>query len=327
MQLSNKFLDIWCTKKTESKSDTYKASPEFLRKFGNLRLRPLERKWLMEPVKQKEMVENGFSEKEVEDSQRFLTRLNGFYSSIRLDIQIPYSGITAEDMVQLSRFHSIPYLVKKPRAGGRFFHPGVSYQRISSSLRPLITINGEETSEIDLSASVLQFLGIVAKGIVSEKRLGLGNGADPYLYFLDELNSKENLDLYQENPISRDELKKVLYTAAFSLRDSQELNLNRKLRQMNRNYTHKGLENLFPDFFEMLKKLKEHSPLHQTVFREESRYAQRVLEEGCLKEGVIIFPIHDSFITSKKKIKALSNIMNNVSKKLYGRKLIYKVKY
>ena len=121
-----------------------------------------------------------------------LKDLNNFYSPLRLSLKMPSSGITYIDKIDLSRFNSIPHFQSKPLAGNRLFHsgPGSSYQSISSNLRPFLTINGEKTTEIDISASTLQFLNLVlekytGKSFMSKQTLSNG---DPYEYFLERIN-------------------------------------------------------------------------------------------------------------------------------------------
>ena len=126
MRFDEKFLKRWFKQKFEFGYYHFKANDCFLGEFGNLELRPLQKRWRSKPVNDHEMRACGFSKGDIVEAYKFLKALNGFYSSLRLDIERPQSGITAEDTIQLSRFHGTPYLVKKPKAGGRFFHPEVS---------------------------------------------------------------------------------------------------------------------------------------------------------------------------------------------------------
>ena len=142
MKWDDQFIDKWFKHGCDFGYSNFRANANFLSRFGMLESKPLEKKWRCSVLNPDEMTENGFSDEEIQDSVRFLSELNEFYSSLRLDIPLLNSGITNEDRIQLSRFHGIPYLVKKPKAGGRFFHPETSYQRISSSLRQMMTING-----------------------------------------------------------------------------------------------------------------------------------------------------------------------------------------
>ncbi|MDP3987173.1 MAG: hypothetical protein Q8P81_03040 [Nanoarchaeota archaeon] len=330
MQIKEEFLERWFNKKHERGQLHFRASQDFLSAFGGMSIEPLRRIWNINSVNEEEMLENGFSEEDVTDSINFLSELNKFYSFLELGISLPQSGITAEDRVQMSRFHGIPYLVKKPRAGGRFFHPEVSYQRISPTFRRTMTINGEQTSEIDISAATLQFLNIALEDHTSASiRDSVLEREDPYDYFLSILNSENVGRQYQEQQMARDAVKELVYTAIYSQNGSQEKNVDRKLRLMNRNYRCKDLVDFFPEFFEGVSELHSNVPLplYAVIFREESRYAQRVLERGCLEERIPILPIHDSFITGESNLRDLMDIMDAVSEEMYGRRLKHKQKY
>lgn len=320
----------WYSCKQDGRGFSFKASPDFIDEFGDMKLRPLERIWRNGCVKRKEMLECGHSEAEIEQMEAFLKQLNGFYSSVRVGIEIPDSGVNAEDRALITRFHSIPFLVAKPRAGCRFFHPGVSYQRIGSSLRHLLTINGRATSEVDISAATLQFLNIaLEKKNIGSIRESILSYADPYQYFLSTLNSPSNLARDGWKRIDREGVKCLVYTAIYSDAQDQSANLSYKLRAMNRRETASQFVNLFPELFEALSALRSSTPIpmHRIITQEESRYAKTILEEGCLERGIPILPLHDSFIAPRSKIKNLQNIMQNAANKMYGRPLVYKRKF
>jgi len=135
MRFDKAFLDKWFKQDYDNGYRIFRANHEFLSVFGNLEVKPLEKKWHNHVLNIGEMFENGFSNEEINRAICFLEELNKFYLSLRLNIRTLGSGITAEDRIQLSRFNAIPYLVKKAKAGGRFFNPGSSYQRISSPIR------------------------------------------------------------------------------------------------------------------------------------------------------------------------------------------------
>ena len=137
-------------------------------------------------------------------------------------------------------------------------------------------------------------------------------------FFLDKLDC-----------VQRDELKTVLYTAIYSEKNKQRNNVNRKLRRLDIPYKSDELEFLFPEFFEALDVLKTELkfPPHVEVFKEESRYCQGVLEKGCLELKLPIIPIHDSFITIRKHIPELQDIMDETSDELYRRRLSHKTKF
>lgn len=330
LHIEREFVDRWFKHEWEGRYHTFKANAAFIDRFGALEIRPLQKRWRSIAVDWCAMFAEGFSDDEVKDAIDLLTELNEFYTTLQLDIRAPKSGLSAEDRIELSRFHGVPFLVKKPKAGGRLFHPETSYQRISSSLRPLLTINGERTSEIDLTAATMQFLNIALRrhALNSLDALVLSNG-DPYQYFLSTLNSQPVLGAHTERPMEREALKTLLYTAIYSSESKQEVNVNRKLRLMGREYKHKDLTSFFPEFFGALTALRSRTgrPLHMVIYKEESSYAQRVLRKGCLEERIPVLPLHDSFIVPRQEVDHLRAIMDAVALELYERRLAYKQKY
>ncbi len=330
MRVRDEFLETWFKEGYDSGYREFKANSNYFQTFGNIVLEPLERKWGLMAVNDEEMIKNGFTNEEIEDSITFLNNLNDFYSSLRLKIDIPTSGISAEDRILLSRFHGIPFLRKRPKAGGRFFHPGSSYQNISEVLRQTMTIEGKETSEIDLNAAIIQFLDLALKrnelNSIEDILLSFN---DHYEYFMSTLNSDNFLYQHEDKPIGRDQLKELIYTILCSPIEKQEHYTNGKLIRAGHNYTYSTLVSVFPDFFNSISMLSEKTglPLYGALYKEESVFAQKVLEKGCLEERLPILPLHDSFITTTTNSARLKEIMDEVSEKLYGRTLSYKHKY
>ena len=100
-----------------------------------------------------------------------------------------------------------------------------------------MTINGERTSEIDLSAATLQFLNIVLEQQSLESIDTLLDNEDPYDYFLSTINSSEFLDNYREGkPVEREDLKTILYTAIYSSQNKEAAHVNRNLRLMKKRF-------------------------------------------------------------------------------------------
>jgi len=330
MILDEAFVNKWLKQKSENGYRSFRANPGFIEHFGHLELKPLEKKWSCDCLNEEEMKECGFSDKEIADACDFLSELNKFYSSLRLGISMPHTGLTAEDRIRLSRFHAIPFLVKKPKTGGRLFQLGSSYQRINSALRQMMTMDGEKTSEIDLAAATIQFLDIALRSHSLDSLEGsVLSHEDPYQYFLSTLNSPYFLDRFDEEPIERETLKDLLYTAIYSSESRQKSNVNRKLRLMEKRYRHNALVSNFPEFFTALSELRSVTglSLHMVINREESSYAQEVLQESCLERRLPVLPIHDSFITTVSNCGNLKEIMDSVSESRYGRKLSHKRKY
>jgi hypothetical protein len=331
MHFEEDFREKWCIEKRSSGGLGYKASDKFLEKFADIPIQPLERIWRNGAVVRTEMIRSGYSEEETKQISDFMKRLNTFYSDVRVNLDMPSSGINAEDRINLARIHTIPFLVVKPLAGGRMFHPESSYQRISSPLRKRLTINGEKTAELDLRAATLQFLDKVLekKGLEQINYTILSN-PDPYFYFLNRINDPSNLARDGWIKMDRDSVKNLVYTSIFSSKKEEGSNLSYKLRNLGSSATHKEFVGLFPEFFRSLEALRESTmgtPLHMIINREESGYARSVLETGCMGERIPILPLHDSFITTASHVHDLERVMNDTAKRLYGRELLYKRKY
>jgi hypothetical protein len=226
-------------------------------------------------------------------------------------------------------------------SGGRLFHSGAgsSYQRISGNLRPFLKINRKETIEIDITAATIQFLSVVSKkylgkNLLSKRYLSF---EDPYQFFLTRLNSDSFQMQYGQNEqISRDSLKNIIYTLAYSPSRFEKSYVNRCLRLLGQRYSYLDLKDEFPEFCELIHKLKfiplpecgdKNHPSYLLIFKEESRYAREVLKRGCLDEKFPILPLHDSFITPKDCYSKLEKIICDVSKDLYGHVLMHKRKF
>jgi hypothetical protein len=336
---SEEFFSKWFKSKNEQGFFHFKANTKFISKLSDIKIEPVERNnYKTAEYRDEFLTENGFSKKEADEIQRFQDNINEFYRSLRLNIIMPNSGITGEDKIDLSRFNSVPHLQYKPKAGGRFFQsgPGGSYQRISNSLRPFLTINGEKTSEIDITAATIQFLNITLEKFLGHSPIskkGLSQG-DPYKYFLDKINSPEFKNAHKEKQnLSRDNLKNLIYTLIYSSSSSEQRNINRHLKIMGKHYYYSDLEKKFPEFFKVISEFKtlplidgKIYPAHITIYKEESKFAREVLERGCLEKKIAILPIHDSFITTSKNVKKLEHIIRDVSQELYGYILPYKQK-
>lgn len=327
MRYDGEFIEKWFRTEKVNGYYVYGSNSRFLQTFGHLEIEPLLRNWRQDAVNREEMKAEGFEDQDIFDAEVFLEGLNFYYSDVRVSIAMPTSGLTPKDRIDLSRFHGIPYLVKKPKTGGRFFHPESSYQRLRSELRPMIKINGEETSEVDLSAAVLQFLNISLEQRGLSTLESMFEHDDPYDYFLGTMNSEEFLRRYLETPTEREGLKSILYTAIYSTDVTQERHVNYRLR--GREFRFHDLLDYFADFFGALGDLRERGSqyLHKVINREESRFAQEVLTRGCIDEHIPILPIHDSFIVPRAAAQDLTGILDETAQKMYGKHLRYKQKY
>lgn len=340
------FLSKWFNSKESFGFISFTPSTSFLETFGHLELQPLlKRSYSNKSFSDGVLVECGVSASQARDIESFQEALNNYYSSVRVGLRFPASGIRAEERVDVARFNGIPNLHYSPRSGNRLFHcgPGTSFQRIPASLRPFLTIDGEETTEIDISAATIQFLNIVLERDFGLKLIDKGNlsSGDPYKPFLDRINGSQGR-------FDRESLKKVLYTLIYSDIKKQRTNVSRKLRLMGGPVSYEQLEYWFDDFFDALEVVKTAPPTrestnngqtsadfgeirvhppHLLIFREESRFARSVLEECCLRQGFVVLPIHDSFLTQRRNHDRLERVISDVSFKDYGYVLGHKTKF
>jgi len=163
LRFNKEFLNAWFEIKQETNKLVFKANPKFISSFGNLKPEFLLRRTADEEYFKERGwdYQNIFSEDEKKEIKLFLNDLNQYYfSNIELSLPNIASGISLKEKLDLGRFHAIPHLQWRPKAGGRFFHTGKGYQNLSKNLRQFLRINGENVSEIDLNAAVLQFLYI-----------------------------------------------------------------------------------------------------------------------------------------------------------------------
>lgn len=339
------FFSQWFNSKQEKGYFHLKASPEFISKFGDIKIQPIEREeYSFTTYDNKFLIKNNIEISESREIENFLKELNYFYQKVKVNLGTPQSGISAQDRIDLSRFNSTPHFQYKPLAGNRLYHsgPGSSYQRISSNLRPFLTINGRETTEMDISASTIQFMNIVLEkhsGNAPLSKLFLSKG-DPYSYFLDKINSEEFLRKYrQPHKLRRDELKDIVYTLIYSPLSSQKRNVNRHLKINGQNYFYEDFKSEFPEFMLAIEELKSISPIinnnhvdeknsaYKLIFREESKYLREVLKRSCLQQGIPVLPIHDSFVAPKENASELEKILIETSEEFYDYILNYKVKF
>ena len=347
LQEKEGFLNEWFNSKKDYRHTSFKPNDRFLSRFGDIEIEPLLRnKYGNKKFKPELFAECGLSESEAREIQGIQNALNEFYSSIRVGISVPRSGIRTEDHMDLARFNSIPHFQYSPRSGNRLFHsgPGTSFQRISSSLRPFLTIDGQPTTEIDISAATIQFLNLALEryfGRAPIPKEALVSG-DSYQPFLEKIEGSLG-------PMDRDPLKEVLYTLIYSPTTRQKSSVARKLRLLGEVAAYDHLEHLFPEFFDIVAKLKqvplgegngtytpqfslpfdkqEFYPPHILIFREESAFARNVLERSCLEECFPVLPIHDSFVTPRSHGSRLEEIMAQVSQERYGYVLASKKKF
>jgi hypothetical protein len=160
------------------------------------------------------------------------------------------------------------------KLGGRFY--GGWWQSLPSKFRPHITIDGYKTSEVDFSTMSLRLLYAKENIAVSDTRdlydIGL-KGSKPYLKRARELIKKFT------NAIINDE------KGHFRLSNSElkELKLTHKELKTKVNIHHQPISKYFG-----------------TGIGIELMYTDSVIAEDVmlsfLKEGIIVLPIHDSFI-------------------------------
>jgi hypothetical protein len=253
------FFSKWFKAKYENGYFHFKSNTNFISNFGNIEIQPLLRENYSEKYYEDDfLIKNNIDVNESRKIETFLNDLNEYYFSLRVNLKVPLSGIIAEDRIDLTRFNSIPHFNYKPFAGNRLFHsgPGSSYQRISSNLRPFLKINGEETTEIDISASTIQFLNIILEkytGSAPMSKYALSQG-DPYEYFLTRINSPNfNGARGKEINLDRDSFKNLIYTLIYSTLNTQKAHINRHLRLGHLNFFMMTWKKSFLNFLNVLK--------------------------------------------------------------------------
>ncbi len=190
--------------------------------------------------------------------------------------------------------------------GGRFY--GAWWQGISSDLRSLIKINGNNTIEIDFSMLHPTLLYIQETGKLPTK--------DPYV-----IPEIENLN-ETEMRTYRDSLKTLL-NAIINSTSNRISNEPPKgddghyLKDTEGNYIKKYTLPRGMSFVEAKKALTEHNQeIEEHFFSDagvrlqniDSKIALKVMQK-CILQGFIALPVHDSFIVETQRKEELQNFM------------------
>lgn len=185
--------------------------------------------------------------------------------------------------------------------GGRFY--GVWWQNIKKALRKQITINGEETTELDYS------------------------GFHPrMLYRLENLEAPDD-DLY-ETEVTKGvegsrEVAKVIFLVALNAK-----NMRAAIKEGKAELKERGIEVDEPELF--IKSLidslvRKHKPIRRYLFsgvgiklqNHDATLAERVLLR-LSEAGIPALPIHDSFIVQKRYEAALRAAMAEEYRTMFG---------
>ncbi|MFP4402009.1 MAG: hypothetical protein ACLFPL_02155 [Candidatus Nanoarchaeia archaeon] len=234
------------------------------------------------------------------------SQLNEFYSNeVRLSLPSQVLGAPSNWEELLRNFHSIPFLRPSENSGGRLFHKGVSYQMVPKSLRSKLEINGNSTTERDISSAALRFLYLTGK--------------DSNIEFPQELvTSDDAYEIFIQQDLSREEAKGLTYALIFSSKDKEERAVTRKLQSNERFRDSEDLKMRIPHFFEALDAYKQiHKAPHLPLFAKETQFTREVIRR-CLNTEVPILPIHDSYITQRSREGDLVEILTQSQQELYG---------
>ena len=251
-----------------------------------------------------EHLQRNWSGMKVEDD--LISRLNRFYSdNVRLSLPFSIMGAPANWGELCRNFQSIPFLKPSEKSGGRLFQQGVGYQMIPKRFREELTINGDKTSEIDISAAALRFLYLSGKDF----------GIDfPNQIILNE----DSYTIFSEIGVSRDLAKELTYALVFSSKEKEERAVKRKLHSNERFRNRDDLAMVMPEFFEALEAYKEiHSAPHIPLFTKETEFTREVLRRSLDKE-LVLLPIHDSYITTTNRFEDFQRILREAQTHLYG---------
>lgn len=182
------------------------------------------------------------------------------------------------------------------KLGGRFYHGW--WQSVPKKFRPHITIDGYKTSEVDFSTMSLRIL-------YSKENITIPDNKD--LYDIGLVGSKS----YLKN--ARELVKEYTNAILNDTKGTFRLD-NKKLSILK--LSHKELKD---------KVLNAHRPISkyfskgiglETMFVD-SQIAENIMLH-YLKEGIVVLPIHDSFIIRAGFESDLSNTMISIFHKLVG---------
>ena len=248
------------------------------------------------------------------------TKLNQFYSE-EVKLSIPQNLLIGQPLnwgETIRRFESIPFLVPREKAGGRFIHPQrFNYQKLTKNMRELMEVNNEETTESDINAAALRFLYIAGeKNGIEFPREFISPNNDGYSYFTNS------------GTLSREDTKNLTYAMVYSSSKKERKAVEHKLRQNGDRRNYDMLTHEFSEFFEALDKFKtKFETPHLPIFQEETRFTREVIRR-CLESEIIILPIHDSYITTQNRRGDLDKILQETQEELYGEeRLLIRTEY
>jgi hypothetical protein len=191
--------------------------------------------------------------------------------------------------------------------GGRFYTP--VFQGIPSSWRKTITIDGEETVELDFSAHHIRML---------YHQEGLDFKGEPYIYSKDDEEKKDKRQIHKYIAmiaLNAKDKKSSIYAVRGAIEDDKD---NDKFHSDIPSL--KDIEQQLDDFVE------HHKPISKYVSndagiklqKKDSDIMHSILVD-LTKKGIVSLPIHDSVIVQKK----YEDILKETMTKQYNNHLRY----
>ena len=187
----------------------------------------------------------------------------------------------------------------KLNCGGRFYSP--VYQNLKQDIRKTITINGEDTVELDYSGHHIRML---------YHKEGLNFEDEPYVYNKSDVKNSNNRLIY-----------KTIAMVAINARTREKaiFGTRNKLREDKESKKYNGripsiaeLENYYDEFKRYHNKIAKYIGADAGIWLQklDSDIINKVLIE-LSKDNIIALPVHDSLITQTKHKDILENVMLN----------------
>lgn len=229
---------------------------------------------------------------ETERMRENLTEYNLFLAKTSISLALRQEDMPRIDLTR-KRLHRV-FNNSSFEQGGRFF--GGWWQEMPKGLRKQILINGKPTIEVDYSGLHIKLLYL---------KEGIDYRDDPYQFAGQDLRGLLKLSILIA--LNADDRKSALLAIRAEARKDQELAASLNLVEKERD----GLAKLLDEF------LAHHLPISQYLFTGigislqnlDSKIAEKVLMT-LTRDGIVVLPVHDSFITISAHREKLVRAMN-----------------
>lgn len=189
------------------------------------------------------------------------------------------------------------FLQRRWDRGGRLW--GGWWQTIPSDWRPRITIDGEETTELDYSGFSVRLM---------YHEMGIPYEGDPYI--IDQLG-KAASPLFYRDVIK--EIAQALINSDQNTKRPESITISKKLpKGMTRRNIREWIEEKHSTIAH-----KFHQGYGISIMFVESLITSKIIEVG-LQDGIVVLPIHDSFVVQRKNETWLRDSMIKVYADIVG---------